>query len=426
MSRIERLTDVQIAQMAEYAARWTELGLCTDPADRPRAEAAIREMYQQGGLEPPGKIVWCGSPLSQGLTRAVVLRLVLAGIVDRKLMGEIGDNVRTRVASSIVRDSVWASVSDSVWASGGAIVRNSVEGIVSDSVRDSVASGIVSDSVWASVRDSIEYSLSDSVGHSVRDSVWNRVRDSVRNSVEGSVSDSVRESVWASFRDSSDDGFWDSVYSYTPHDADWLAEYRYFHDVCGLAGETKRLSGLWELAQSAGWALPHQHICWVSERHNIVQRDGRGRLHCNNGPALAYPDGWAIYAIHGVRVRGEVIERPETITTAAIDRERNAEVRRVMIERYRHGEEVSGAAAYFRDAGGERLDHDERYGTLWERNVPGDEPIVMVEVVNSTAEPDGSRKRYWLRVPPEMQTAREAVAWTFGLSEREYDPTTET
>jgi hypothetical protein len=50
----------------------------------------------------------------------------------------------------------------------------------------------------------------------------------------------------------------------------------------------------------------------------------------------------------------------------------------------------------------------------------------MVEVVNSTAEPDGSRKRYWLRVPPEMQTAREAVAWTFGLSEREYDPTTET
>jgi hypothetical protein len=38
-----------------------------------------------------------------------------------------------------------------------------------------------------------------------------------------------------------------------------------------------------------------------------------------------------------------------------------------MIERYRHGEEVSGAAAYIRDAGGERLDRDEHYGTLWRR-----------------------------------------------------------
>src|SRR5262249_701260 len=119
-------------------------------------------------------------------------------------------------------------------------------------------------------------------------------------------------------------------------------------------------------------------------------------------------------------------------TTAAIDSEDNAEVRRVMIERYRQDEEVSGAAAYIRDAGGERLDHDERYGTLWRREFREDwdgrveEPIVMGEVVKSTPEPDGSRKHYWLQVPPEMKTAREAVAWTFGLPEREYDPTTET
>ena len=47
-----------------------------------------------------------------------------------------------------------------------------------------------------------------------------------------------------------------------------------------------------------------------------------------------------------------------------IDREANAEVRRVMVERYRHGEEVHGAAAFIRDAGAVRLDHDECYGTL--------------------------------------------------------------
>lgn len=40
--------------------------------------------------------------------------------------------------------------------------------------------------------------------------------------------------------------------------------------------------------------------------------------------------------------------------------------------------------------------------------------------IDATLEPDGSSKFYFLRVPPTMRTAREAVAWTFGLSECEY------
>jgi hypothetical protein len=43
-----------------------------------------------------------------------------------------------------------------------------------------------------------------------------------------------------------------------------------------------------------------------------------------------------------------------------------------------------------------------------------------VEVVNGTPEPDGSRQHYFLRVPSSMRTAREAVAWTYGISEQEY------
>ena len=30
-------------------------------------------------------------------------------------------------------------------------------------------------------------------------------------------------------------------------------------------------------------------------------------------------------------------------------------------------------------------------------------------------EPDGTYRRYFLRVPPRMRTARQAVAWTFGV-----------
>ena len=327
VSKIEKLTPKQIARFPEFRERWTKIGLCTDPADRPRAEAAIHESYRAAGLQPPRKIVWCGSPLSQGLTRAIIL--------DKKLMPSVGDSVRA---------SVW----DSVWASVGA-------------------------------------SVGDSVGASVRASV----RDSVGDSVYGQ------------------------------HDASWLAFYRYFKEVLQLDDQTRKLAGLWELAQGAGWALPHANICWVSERHNVLVRDDRGRLSNLAGPACAYPDGWAIYAVHGVRVPADVIETAaDKFTRERILEEPNAEIRRVLIERVGHERFLSLTEA--------KPIHDDRCGKLYRINLPNDEPIVLIEVVNSTPEPEGYFKHYFLRVPPQIATAREAVAWTFGMKAQEYLPGVET
>ena len=399
MSSIERLTDEQKARAAEFRDRWMQIGLCTDPADRPRAEAAIREMYRQGGLEPPVRIVWCGSPLSQGLTRLI---MVVKNPIERLWEG-VGTNVRHHIGGGESDANLRPSVSHSIWQSVGARVEDRVLAIVRNSVWVSVA-----DSAGAIVRDQVDDSVWDSVRASVGDSVWDSVEASARD--RACVGARLRESVEAS----------------VSHDAPWLAFYRYFYEVLGLTDQTGRLPGLWELAQSAGWALPHQNICWVSERHHILSCDDRGRLHCETGPACGYPDGWAIYAVHGVRVPRYVIEEPAKIDVARIGAETNAEVRRVMIERYRHGEGVSGSAAYVRDSGAKRLDHDERFGTLWRRDLPDDEPIVMIEVINSTPEPDGRFKRYWLRVPPDTKTAHEAVAWTFGVPAKDYAPTVET
>lgn len=336
--QLDQLTPEQERRLPEIAAEWTAIGLSTAPADRPTAEQAIRQMYQQAGLAAP-RIVWCGSPLSQGLTRHLV--------------------------------RVWGSVRDSAWAS-------------------------VRASVWVSVRDS------------VRDSVWDSVRASVGASVWDSVWDSVGASVWASV--------WDSVYG--QHDAGWLASYDAFRRF-GLVDQTAPLAGLIALAKSAGWALPHERVCWVSERHHALHRDDRGRLHAADGPALAYSDGFAIHAWHGVRVPARIIETPDTITSEEITAEPNAEVRRVMLERF-------GADRYIRELGAERVQGDD-YGSLYRVERVDDSPLVMVHVTNSTPEPDGSAKDYWLRVPPEMQSAREAVAWTFQVDNPEdYAPTIET
>ena len=69
--------------------------------------------------------------------------------------------------------------------------------------------------------------------------------------------------------------------------------------------------------------------------------------------------------------------------------------------------------------GGARMAARDSTGTLWLTRWAFD-AWAAVEVINGTPEPDGSFKHYFLQVPPEMQSARQAVAWTYDMTESEY------
>ena len=75
---------------------------------------------------------------------------------------------------------------------------------------------------------------------------------------------------------------------------------------------------------------------------------------------------------------------------------------------------------------GAQLVQSDRYGELYVKPIQGDETITMVKVINSTPEPDGTNKIYWLRVPPNTPTAHAGVAWSFGLDVDQYNPMKET
>ena len=110
--------------------------------------------------------------------------------------------------------------------------------------------------------------------------------------------------------------------------------------------------------------------------------------------------------------------RPATLTAQQISNEGNVEVRRVMIEQM-------GAAKYLQQASAELVNEDKR-GKLWRTARKGDTPLEMIEVVDSTPQPDGRPKTYFLRVKPGFKTATAAVAWSFGLTSTQYRPRIET
>ena len=64
---------------------------------------------------------------------------------------------------------------------------------------------------------------------------------------------------------------------------------------------------------------------------------------------------------------------------------------------------------------------EDNAGCLW-RKQWGDwwNAWAAVEVINGTPEPDGTRKHYFLQVPPDLRTPTEAVAWTYGMSPKRY------
>lgn len=210
--------------------------------------------------------------------------------------------------------------------------------------------------------------------------------------------------------------FHNSYFCYGSFEASWLSFYSYFMEVCDV--DCSILEGLFETAKECGWWWPFEDTVIITPKPTLINRDEQGRLHSLTGAAVLYPDGFGVWAVHGVRVPKDIIEDPSSITPERIQKETNAEVRRVMIDKY-------GKDRYIIDSKAKIISEDD-YGVLYSAGLPGDEALVMVKVVNSTPEPDGSFKDYFLRVPPTIKTAREAVAWSFEVDEKKYKVQIET
>jgi len=87
---------------------------------------------------------------------------------------------------------------------------------------------------------------------------------------------------------------------------------------------------------------------------------------------------------------------------------RNVEIRKYLLSMY-------GFDNFVREMKGKVLDRDgdqELIMVPWRKD---EEPITMVKVKDST-----TGEIYLLRVPPDMKSCKEAVAWTFGMTAEEY------
>lgn len=146
----------------------------------------------------------------------------------------------------------------------------------------------------------------------------------------------------------------------------------------------------------------------------ITLPSGQKVQHCDDGPCIAWapdeaePDGKKAWFISGIEVTEQIVMRPETLTIKQIKEEKNAEVRRIMRERYGNGK-------YLQETGAKVIDSD------FEGARKGSAPRVLLEDDEKQkwlVGTDGSTGRvYYMAVEGNIKTCRTAHESLFGFQE---------
>jgi hypothetical protein len=336
---MEQIDAGQRLRIAEIHAAWAAVADATGPADRARAEAGIRRAYADVELPPPHVIAWVGSP-----AQLLVAAALLAGVPGERWWDEL--------AGSGYGGMVWKELTtQGVTATRPRDLTATVYGAA---VAARKAADARSAHLWAAARPAdrgdhwatwcqVDRELGRQIGGTTFQRAWRCLWDYHRRwgGGPGPVWNRLRDALgpegWDRLRDRVE-GYW---VQYEPDQLLWghqgtevLAGIEVCDRVLGVP-LPRPVTGLAEVARSAGWWLALDTVVVVAERPVTAARDRHELPHATGGPALTWEDGFSVWAWHGVPVPRELMERPDTITVQRIQSEPDPEVRQAMIERCR-------------------------------------------------------------------------------------------
>jgi hypothetical protein len=431
---ITKLTAAQAARLGEWRDRWIKIGLSCEPmqdSDRREVEQAIRSLYRRANLPEPKAVVfvpsWFVMRVASGIAAGVIHVLrngwpeadASEAQADLAVRDAVGDPVYGAVYGA-VENAVHGAVDGTVDGAVSGAVGDMVDGAVNNAVRDAVGgavSGAVRDAVFGAVRDAVGSAVSGAAENAVRDAVDNVVGSAVRGAVDGTLNGDRHSNrvvyllrcAAVAHRMDADHHWWRFGSSA------WAS---FFRDICDLdLAEWEAFADLETIDVRGGQYSLHADFVMVSDRPKIIRRDAGGRLHASNGPAIAWRDGYALYFWHGLRIDHDhqwIIAQPERLSPDAIERESNAELRRVMLEAF-------GFERYLAARQARVIAADELHGRprrLLEVGV-ADARIRIVEVTNGSLEPDGTRRKFHLGAMPG-NTPHEAIAASYGIASAHY------
>jgi len=344
----------------EAFSEWKNVGLSTDEADFKAAENAIAFLYKAANLDKP-KFIHLASPFS------ALLYINALGITENEMKNQLWGDLRLQLSGYLRRQLEEK-------------IRSQIKGNIRDHLRALFG---------GELRKLLEGQLENLCAHHLRERLGN--------------ADLAYSDTWIS-------AAWDA----------WV--WGYFDGARRIGvqyPETTNdlLNAHCSLVRSCGAVYPFKDFCIITQRPNTLAFDDLNLVHDANGPAIHFQDGFSIHVWHGMSIPTGWIDGSTLTPTIAISQD-NVELRRVACE-------ILGWDTIFNELNATTIDKDddpmigELLEVLWFQTG-------SVGFLESTAKflrvTCGTRRRFTLPVPPEMTTALQANAWTYGLNSHQYKP----
>ncbi|HSS35307.1 MAG TPA: hypothetical protein VLR93_03455 [Patescibacteria group bacterium] len=402
------------ARRIGFQRQWVIARSAVRPSDRPAAEAAADALYLAHGLEPPIVRIWLRSPREMALAWPVL------------------DDLRARLAEGWSMTAAWQAAVTNVAGIDPLVVSEIGSQVTPQGLADPGAAGGRPLPSFAPVDLVPPPPEPDPAG-------IGRWAAGERAAPLGPMADYQLERDGLSQTQR-------SAYATAIRHVVSAAEQGCLVETAAV-WPTSTTRSIGQLAEACDGWWSFDGLSVFQDGPTETHADSTGQFHADDGPAIRYADGWAAWALRGVPMPRIAIDSPNSLrfddvrtapsrqragllerfgreryrregsrSVELIGAEPDADMRRLLIETY-------GPDRYVQAVG--EIVHEDVDGLgqprrLWRAARTGDEPLVMVEVRNSTPEADGSRRIYWLRVPPFMRDCQSAVAWTFGVTPDEF------
>lgn len=207
------------------------------------------------------------------------------------------------------------------------------------------------------------------------------------------------------------DAYWAAFYKF----CEWLKPDIYSKE------DSETLDWFDKLIRSCGPCWPYESYCLMTDFPEVATYDDAELLHNEEGPALAYRDGYKIYAINGVTISDpRIVENPWDLSLEDIENCDDEDIRTIMQSRWCYeeidsaGDRVgSGGGRWLKETGAKEIDTD-TYSTGYE----DDEgiPVVLMRVLLQAHDgrkflmaSDSSTDRvYYIQVDRNVTTCSQA------------------
>ena len=430
-TKIERLTPEQLALIPVYRDKWRAINLSTEPIDRQKARTAVRDVYALMGKTEPevrffsspnaGKLELLAQPPRQVARQlgAPLLMMPLSSELREELQKQIEEplyqqlEVKLQLGEDLQpRFSLMALVMQQLNSQLSQQEQQKLEQL-QEQLREQLLSYYLWEQHQQTLREQLGkqpggqllVQLGDSLWNNLAEPLWKQLGEPVLEQIVHQpliqeCSEQLKQQFHPWFQMVDGMGL---MYSLLRPDLETFSASAidFCISVLKCQHDPRKWSALQSLIANCGWVFPFEKTCLIYDRPTKLSFDNENRLHGEGEPAIQFADGYSLYAYEGVTLPekyGRV--HPHQWRSQWLLLEHNAELRRVLIQGI-------GYARICQELQAIELDTWREYTLLRIDNDVDVEPIYLLKMTCPS-----TGYIHALRVPPDIQSAREAIRWT--------------